>query len=331
MRSKTDLRPLIDELYARIGKKSGGTTVSVLGTGVWISVNGVLQPSASLGAPDTLLVTNHAGTATVWIAPGQDLTYASGLFTVVGLQTHPLPIPSGVNTNLSWTGSALTWAAAAPTTGRYLGTTEITVSGTFTTQPATTRVVVRGIGGGGAGGGATNGSAGQSSVGGGGGEGAYTESSQAVTGSTGYPVTVGNGGGGVLGGSGNPGSASTFTLPTPLSVPGGGGGLASGSVPTANFGQPGAGAAVSTGGLVNSGGSPGAPGVVLVGSTGLAQGGDGAPSPLGGAGLGTVSPGPGGAATGFGAGGGGAMSSTSPGNQPGGSGSNGVWIVDEYS
>ena len=203
MRSKTDLRPLIDELYARIGKKGGTSSTSVLGTGVWISVNGVLQPSASLGAPDTLFVTNHAGTGVTWIAPGQDLTYTSGLFTVVGLQGHPLPVPSGVNTTLSWTGAALTWAAAAPTTGRYLGTTVVTAGVSFTTQPATTRVVVRGIGGGGAGGGSnSSGVGGQSSVGGGGGEGASTESFQAVTGATLYALTVGTGGVGVSAGTG---------------------------------------------------------------------------------------------------------------------------------
>ena len=100
-------------------------TNSVTGTGLWHSTTGTLDTAAYIGALDTILVTNHADTATAWIAPGGDVTYASSNFTVVGLQTHAVAATSPTEGQFLIQGAA-NWA---PTTLTQDVTASVTTPG----------------------------------------------------------------------------------------------------------------------------------------------------------------------------------------------------------
>lgn len=62
------------------------------------------------GTADQFYVTNHAGTAGEWQTVGQDISYASGNVTVIGIQDNPVPTPTGSMVALVWTGTAFEWS-----------------------------------------------------------------------------------------------------------------------------------------------------------------------------------------------------------------------------
>jgi hypothetical protein len=210
--------------------------------------------------------------------------------------------------------------------GRYLGTTLLTAAaGNFTTQAATTKIHLRGVGAGGGGGAAAAG-AGTSSAAGGGGAGSYLEVSDVpVAGSTAYAYTTGPAtvGGGV---------SSTFTVgATTYTAPGGGLGSAD-NVGTATVAVTSGGtSAEPTGGDINAPGGKGGPGLVLNGATGVCVGGLGGASAYSGGALTVPGAGFGTAALGFGGGGSGAAQVNSNGPLSGGQSSQGCWYVDEFT
>ena len=222
--------------------------------------------------------------------------------------------------------------------GRLLKTSILTYAGaaatpTFTCGPNTNTLKIRGCGGGG-GGGPTTSVASAAGAGGGGGAGGSLEWVVAVTPNLQCTYTVGAGGA-----SGASGTASTFVV--------------SGVTATASFGLLGATGtgtvtvtvhagggcnAQSTNGTVNGKGAPGGYGVVPLvgaGTTEIVASGRGGSSSFdlfggGGGGVGITGAGNGIAGTGYGAGGSGATCGASTANT-GGPGTNGVWIVEEYS
>lgn len=199
--------------------------------------------------------------------------------------------------------------------------------GSYTwTKPAglvAVRVVV--IGGGGGGGGATGGTS-TRSAGGGGGSGAYSQgffAASALLASE--SVTVGSGGAGGAAGANTGITGGTSSFGSHITCLGGGGGTGMAASTTQNA-IGGAGAAVPTGGTVNSPGAPGMLGLVL--SAAVATAGGGASSALsGGAHFNNVA-GAGNNATGYGGGGGGGHATTA--SFAGGNGAAGVVIVEEY-
>jgi hypothetical protein len=238
---------------------------------------------------------------------------------------------------LCWTDEAgwiLTDASGGrvetPLAGRWLKTTVLTNPTTsFTTGPSTNTVRLRGVGGGGAGGGCTSVASAAGAAGGGGG-GGYLEKLVAVTPNTTYATVEGLGGVGASGAGGGNGASSTITIGATTYTAGAGSGAvvatASASL-TANAGATGN---VSTNGDLNTGGQQGGPGIVLIVGTPVLVSGSGGNSPFGAGGVGATAVGNGFNATGFGAGGGGAATGAST-VRTGGSGSNGCWVIDEYS
>lgn len=207
-----------------------------------------------------------------------------------------------------------------------------TTSATFTTGASTNSIKIRGVGGGGGGAGCTS-VASAAACGGGGGAGGYLEKLVAVSPNTGYTYQCGAAGAGASGAAGGNGSNSTFTVGATTYTANGGGGApvatATTTVNTPYLG--GAGGAASTNGDLNGAGQPGDPGVFssVTGPVGFS--GNGADSAFGGGGIGLKNAGANGNnATGFGAGGGGASTAASA-ARTGGNGSQGMWIVEEYS
>lgn len=217
----------------------------------------------------------------------------------------------------------------------YLKTTVITVTGTFTTGPSTTKIKVRVQGGGGGGGSAK----GSYSVATGGSAGAYAEKTFTVTPLTGYSAVIGSGGpgGDATVGPGNNngtnGGDSTFTVGlTTVTSPGGPGGHA-GRVATSGGADPTVSdqtdeSAQATNGDINGAGECGDPGI----GTGVQ------PFEVGGKG-GSSSYGPGGAwcppntvhnAVGNGGGGAGGCDDTNVGSN-GGNGTSGIIVIDEFA
>lgn len=89
--------------------------LSVTGSGVWHSISGTLQAAALIGSADQLFGTNHAATDTVFFTLAGDASLASGSLTVTGIQTKPVPAPTGTATVLTWNAGSsglFSWAAA---------------------------------------------------------------------------------------------------------------------------------------------------------------------------------------------------------------------------
>ncbi len=123
---------------------------------------------------------------------------------------NKIPIADANGTLNSWV------TATGNNAGKFIQTTVLTsASGNFTTNAATTKIKIRGVGGGGGGGGA-QGSTGASNgaAGGGGGAGGYAEKVFTVVGNSAYTYTCGAGGAGGEnnGTSGANGANSTFAV-----------------------------------------------------------------------------------------------------------------------
>lgn len=216
-------------------------------------------------------------------------------------------------------------------TGRLLRTTVLTSASANHTVGADTRSIrIRGVGGGGGGGGCTS-VASAACGAGGGGAGGYIEKLVQVTGGTAYAYTCGAAGTGVSGAAGNNGGDSTFVVGATTYTAKGGSGAPIGTAATTLVSRAGgAGGVASTNGDVNGAGAPGEYGVVLIVATPIVASGAGGSGPFGGGGLGLVAVGNGNSALGFGAGGGGSATGASA-ARTGGNGTQGCWIVDEYS
>jgi hypothetical protein len=92
------------------------SALGVTGSGVLHATSGTIDSAASKGTAGQSLFTNSGATDTAWTTFTQDVTASTstpGQMTVVGLQTKALPAPSGTNTTLQWSGSALAWVAVS--------------------------------------------------------------------------------------------------------------------------------------------------------------------------------------------------------------------------
>lgn len=219
--------------------------------------------------------------------------------------------------------------------GIYIGTRTLSGTGVFNATPGTTKIRLRGVGGGGAGGGAAANSATTICSGSGGAAGSFAEA-VLTSGFNGVPYSVGAGGVPVSGTAGGPGGATTFgTAGALLNCPGGGGGQTtqtSTATTAAIVGQgvPG-GAPTGTGIVFGSVGQPGPSGINF-GTANLPVSGQGAPSPFGAGGQNTSSGAGSGPSGGYGGGGGGAATLVSAGAAvPGGAGTPGILLIDEYT
>lgn len=218
-----------------------------------------------------------------------------------------------------------------PLTGRYLGTSVLTAaSGNFTTGPETNSICVRGVGAGAGGGGNTS-VASAAAACGGGGAGGYVEKTFAVTPNTAYAYVCGALGIGNSAAAGSNGADSTFIVgATTVTAKGGTGGPQKVAANALTVAIGGAGGTVSTSGDLNSAGQPGDYGTVLIQATPIGCSGNGGSGPFGAGGIGLVAVGNGNNGVGFGSGGSGSFRGASAAGT-GGSGTNGCWIVDEYS
>lgn len=88
-------------------------TLAVSGSGLVHQTGGATDSTAYKGTAGQFLVTNAAASDTAWATITGDATASAttvGKLTVTGLQNQALPAPSGSNTVLQWSGSALSWA-----------------------------------------------------------------------------------------------------------------------------------------------------------------------------------------------------------------------------
>lgn len=220
-------------------------------------------------------------------------------------------------------------SASIPTSfpGLLLATQTFTSSSTYTPTPGTTKIKVRAIGGGGAGGAGVANSSTAMSCGSGGASGSWAEALY-FSAFSGTVITIGAG---ATGGASSGTAGGTTSFGALLVCPGGGGGPSI-QLPTSTTfsaaAQASAGAAPTGSGITFGARGVYGPCGLLTGSAVVS--GQGASSPYGGGG-GNSSNGAGGAAIGYGAGGGGGASIASGGLQLGGSGTNGIVIIEEYT
>ena len=78
--------------------------------------------SIGFGSADQVYLTNHAGAAAAWTTLTQDVTINAGAASVVGIQTHAVPTPSGTGTSLLWNvGSSGVFSWGSPGSGVLTG------------------------------------------------------------------------------------------------------------------------------------------------------------------------------------------------------------------
>lgn len=215
--------------------------------------------------------------------------------------------------------------------GRLLRARQYLTAGTTINHPTgTATIMVFGVGGGGAGGGVN---AAAQAIGAGGGSATYGERTF-VAGAASSTYVVGSAGAGVSGAAGGNGTNSTFTHNgTTVTLPfGTGGGVAAGAaaIKAANGG---AGGGAATNADLSILGQIGNDAVNTTAPV-FSFGGGGASTPLGLGGGDNVTIATqiaGNGATGFGAGGGGALNGTTATALAGANGTQGVWVVEEYS
>jgi hypothetical protein len=219
----------------------------------------------------------------------------------------------------SWvydSNSATWWCYSVTVTGSLVQSTLLTSSsGTFTTQPQTRFVRIRGVGGGGASGGTPSTSGTQSAASPGASSGGYLEALVPVAGSTGYAYTCGAGGTPVSGAAGNNGGNATFVIGATTYTAGHGLGSAAGTVTSTVAAVAGPAGGTSTNGEFNTAGQHGGAGLVLLGTSAVVAPGLGGVSALGST---------------YGNGANGVSAGNSASAQAGNAGLPSCWIVDEY-
>lgn len=205
-----------------------------------------------------------------------------------------------------------------------------TGSGTYTMPDNCFQIKVTCLGGGGGGGGVDGQGANTAAVGGGGSAGAECIKWIIAPSGTQYSYSVGAAGAAGASGanSGGAGGNTTFTGLGATMVGTGGNGGSGVTASTGNV-QGGGGASVTaTGGDINSSSMPGLTGRVAGGIR--ASSGDGASSNFGGGGRTPNNDSAGNAGIGFGSGGGGAIRQGETSNHPGGAGSGGLVVIEEF-
>ena len=224
-------------------------------------------------------------------------------------------------------------ALAGAVSGRLLGVTYFTSSGTWTKATLNPGfVIVEVIGGGGGGGGAASASASQVTCGGGGGSGGYSRK-KIVAASLGATETVTVGAGGSAGANtgGNGGTGGTTSFGAHCSATGGSGGVGSGGASATGMSKAGGSGGTGSSGDVNLTGSSGTNGM----GNGASSGGTGGASALGGSGKGasaeTAANVGGDAPSNTGGGGGGAAVHNLASSGAGGAGGSGIVIVWEFA
>lgn len=284
-----------------------------------------MRATASTGAPED-------GTATQATAALNAMIGDSGSGGTKGLVPAPASGDASANKYLKADG---TWAVVANTsTGRLLGVTRFTSSGTWTKSTLNPSfVVIKGWGGGGGGGGAAGGSSAISAAGAGGAGGYFDLVLASGSLSATETVTIGTVGSNGTSAPTNGSSGGNTSFGSHATANGGSGGT-SGAAACAAGGAGG----TATGGNINITGNPGenGSGLFVSGASLFASGGNGGSGPVGGSGKGgfavTTSTQQAGtsATANSGSGGGGGASGSSTG-VAGGSGATGYVEVYEYA
>lgn len=291
--------------------------------------DGAIRVYNSAGTDADLRFANNASTAGKITYTSQDMA-----FFTAGSERMRITSSGGVSFGSSGTAygtsgqvlqsngnAAPSWTTISAT-GALIRAPQILTSGTSYTTPSNcTKIYVEAWGGGGNGGSAMGSSAYQS-AGGGGGAGAYCAKYFTVTGSTAYTYAIGAAGGN-----------TTFTV-SATTITAGAGASSSGA-PTAGVSS-GAAGGTATNGDINARGASGTTGFLATGGANNklnAIGGAGGSSAIGGGGIASINiggNGAGGAAVGYASGGAGAVSSDAS-TQNGGSGTQGVIRIWEFT
>jgi hypothetical protein len=290
---------------------SGTTGITSLGTAAQA---GITRRVIFDGA---LILTHNASTL---VLPG-----AVNLTTVAGDMAVFI-----ADSTSKWIMAQFTRMAYAPGAGSFLARQTLISGTTYTPTSGTKTARIRMWGAGAAGGSAT---AVAGSANGGGGSGGYAEYWLSSISGT-YTYAIGTGGAPVAGAAGSAGGDTTFADgATTITANGGLGGSAAAGTAAIKITAGGNGAAVSTNGHVNGAGNPGGNGVTSTGVT-IGGPGHGGATSLGGPGKGnsysSAAASVGGTAvanTGSGGGGGGTGTTTAA---LGGSGADGIIIIEEY-
>jgi hypothetical protein len=219
-----------------------------------------------------------------------------------------------------------------PSAGAWVKRTTVTAAGTgtLTTGSTTTKACVRMVAGGGQGGGVST-AATAGAGGGGGAAGGYAEKMFTVTPNTGYVYIIGAGGSTSTGGlTGQIGGNTSFAVgATTVTAVGGPGGIGTAATAGTAVTLGGAPSAISTNGDINSAGEAGWPGMHW-GQTPSVSG-KGGSGPFGAGGNSNTAQSTGAAGTGNGSGGAGGNVVSGGAVAPGGAGTAGAIVVDEYS
>jgi hypothetical protein len=322
---------------------AGSLTEGIVSGGTGINTVQSTTVILSCAPGDTIGLAFDDTNGGVWTISNASLTVNSvgGVQGAVGPTGPTGPTgPSGVTGPTGRTGPAGPVGSTGPTgptgpsSGAFLKSTLLTAaSGTFTTQPTTAILYIRGIAGGGQGGGVTGAPGAAIGAAGGGGSGSYLEKTITTGVSGNQNISFTCGAGGVTGtvGTGRVGGASTFgpVGGTTYTCNGGLGGVGITAQTVANVGIAGAGGATSINGDINANGQYGENGFAASGAS-FASGGGG-DSQFGGGGAPLSVTGAGQPGGGLGTGGGGAAANSAVNSKAGGAGSPGCWVVIEYN
>ena len=307
----TDYDPATSGTSILKGNGSGGTTSAVAGTDF-------VSPSTT--------VAGHALSSNVTVNMA-DLAQTDVTTNNVSTTAHGF-VPKAPNVATEYLDGTGNYSTPGAGSGSLLNVQYLTSGTTYTPTTGTQIIIIEMVGGGGGGGGVT-GATSNAAAGGGGGSGGYLR--KMITGFSGtatYAIGSGGSGGANTGGVGSSGGATTFTYNSVTYTANGGGGAPGEQYGTAAaLVSGGAGAAVSTNGDVNGGGSQGGWAQRISGT--LAVSGAGAGTVFGSGGNGLVGQANGSNGKGYGGGGSGAMSTGSA--YTGGSGTQGIIIVWEFS
>ena len=283
------------------------------------NVKSILISNNDAALPQAIQILNTDGTATtsLWHAPllaGEHVEYNDSAgwrqFDVNGAMKMNQSASSG-----SWVKRTMVTAAG---------------TGTLTTSSTTTKAAVRMVAGGGQGGGVST-AATAGAGGGGGAAGGYAERIFTVTPNTGYVYVIGAGGSTSTGGlTGQIGGNTTFTVgATVVTAVGGPGGIGTAATAGTAVTLGGAPSAISTNGDINASGEAGWPGMHWGQAPSVS--GKGGYGPFGAGGNSNTAQSTGAAGTGNGSGGAGGNVVSGGAVAPGGAGTAGAIVVDEYT
>ena len=299
---------------------SSTVNVTLPSSGGGVTINGTTSGGVTVAVPATA----GSNTVTLPAATGTALVSSTAISTAV----------TGTPSASNYLRGDGTWATISATSGALIRTPQVLTSGTSYTTPSNCTAIFVELWGGGGGGGGSN-TAGQRM--GGGGSGAYLAKYITVTASTAYTIAIGSGATGTNT-SGSSGGSTTITVgATTYTAAGGSGGanLAGGAGGTATNGDVNISGMAGNPGSTNFGQSAAYPlGVGYDGNTSSAFGGCGGsivgPWFTANGGLGRrTTEGNGSAASFYSGGGGGSLSAGS--NTTGGSGTQGVMRIWEFT